>query len=226
VDHDPTLVWPSLVRQRYVVNAQAFVLGCEATTAVACWQGRVLAALHFQVLKKRDSAGPATVVRTIENEEMSSAVCKMVRRLQLSGLHGFDFMVEANTGRAHLIEMNPRATQVGHLTLGPGRDIPGALYAAVSGETPRLAPKVTELDTIALFPQEWIRDPSSEFLQTAYHDVPWDEPALVRDCAINHRRQRSWYSRGVPKTLPDILSTSPAPKNRTVGLDWEAKSSN
>ena len=85
VDHDFTLVWPSVVRQRYVVNAQAFVLGCEATTAVACWQGRVLAAIHFQVLRKRDSAGPATVVRTIENEEMSSAVCKMVSKAAAFG---------------------------------------------------------------------------------------------------------------------------------------------
>ena len=61
-------------------------------------------------------------------------------------------MLEAHTGNAHLIEINPRATQVGHLALGPGRDLPAALYAALSGICPPAAPKVTENDTIALFP--------------------------------------------------------------------------
>src|SRR6202040_999068 len=122
VDLDRTLVWPSLLRRRALVNAQEFVTGREATSTVACWNGTVLAGLDFEVLKKRDSAGPATVVRLIENAEMSATVQKIVRRLKLSGLHGFDFMLETRTGEAYLIEINPRATQVGHLTLGLGRD--------------------------------------------------------------------------------------------------------
>ena len=52
VDQDPTLVWPSLFRRRFVVNAQAFVAGREATSTIACWKGKVLASLHFEVLKK------------------------------------------------------------------------------------------------------------------------------------------------------------------------------
>ncbi len=91
--------------------------------------------------------------------------------------------------------MNPRATQVGHLPLGPGRDIPAALYAVLSGQSPQPAPKVTENDTIALFPQEWTRDPQSPFLRSAYHDIPWEEPELVRDCATNRQKQSAWYSR-------------------------------
>lgn len=191
VNQDKTLLWPSLVRRCSVVNAQEFVDGREATSAVACWQGTVLASLHFEVLSKRDSAaGPSSVVRLIENAEMSAAAEAMVRRLNLSGLHGFDFMLEAHTGNAYLIEINPRATQVGHLTLGPGRDLPAALYAALSGEVLRAAPKLTDNDTIALFPQEWMRDPESAFLRSAYHDVPWEEPELLRAC-VRIRRKRS-----------------------------------
>jgi predicted ATP-grasp superfamily ATP-dependent carboligase len=140
VDHDKTLLWPSLLRRQFVVNAQEFVAGREATSAVACWRGAVLASLHFEVINKRDSAGPSSVVRLVENSEMSFAAEKMVRRLNLSGLHGFDFMLEARTGNAHLIEINPRATQVGHLALGPGRDLPAALYAALSGLALHAAP--------------------------------------------------------------------------------------
>src|SRR5438094_9618538 len=70
VDQDKTLVWPSLLRHRSVVNAQAFVAGREATSTVACWNGSVLASLHFEVLHKRSSAGPATVMRLIDNVDM------------------------------------------------------------------------------------------------------------------------------------------------------------
>jgi hypothetical protein len=36
-----------------------------------------------------------------------------------------------------------------------------------------------------LFPQEWLRDPSSPYLHSGYHDVPWDQPDLVRACVRN-----------------------------------------
>ena len=179
VNRDKTLLSPAMLRRRSVVNAQEFVPGREATSAVACWQGKVLASLHFEVIHKRDAAGPSSVLRLIEHGEIAATAETMVSELKLSGLVGFDFMLEASTGDAHLIEINPRATQVGHLTLGPGRDLPAALYAVLSGEEIKLAPKLTESDTIALFPQEWMRDPGSPFLQSAYHDVPWGDPELL-----------------------------------------------
>lgn len=202
VDQDQMLLGSSLLRRKSVVNAQEYVSGMEATSTVACWEGTVLASLHFEVLKKADSAGHATVVRLIENEEMSNAAERMVRRLNLSGLIGFDFMLETSTGNPFLIEINPRATQVGHLTLGPGRDLPAALYAALSGNALRAAPSVTNKDTISLFPQEWIRDPASELLRSGYHDVPWEAPELLRACIRAGRKQRTWYSRSnVNQTL-------------------------
>jgi carbamoyl-phosphate synthase L subunit-like protein len=212
VDQDQTLLLPSLLRRRSVVNAQTFVSGSEATSTVACWQGIVLASLHFEVLQKADSAGHATVVRLIEHSEMSNTAETMVHELNLSGLLGFDFMLEAHTGNAYLLEINPRATQVGHLMLGPGRDLPAALCAAVSGDPLRAHPAVTENDTISLFPQEWIRDPASEFLRSSYHDVPWDEPELVRACVRAGRKQRAWYSDQNPNQV--LAATSPIQEHK------------
>jgi hypothetical protein len=188
VDYDKTLLWPSLMRRRGVVSAQTFVAGHEATSTVACWNGSILAALHFEVINKRHNAGPATVMRVLDHPEMSVAVEKVVRRLKLSGVHGFDFMLEAGSGNAYLIEMNPRTTQVGHLTLGAGRDIPAALVAALSDSTVHPAPKLTENELITLFPQEWMRDPASPYLRGGYHDVPWAEPGLLQVC-IRHARK-------------------------------------
>ncbi len=139
-----------------------------------------LPGLHFEVLCKTTPTGPASVMRLIDSCEMSIVAEKIVKRLNLSGLVGFDFMLEEQTGNPYLIEVNPRATQVGHLTLGPGRDLPAAFYAALTGEAIREAPKVTENRTIALFPQEWKRNPESSFLESGYHDVPWEEPELIR----------------------------------------------
>jgi len=195
-DNDRTLIWPSLLRGKPAVIAQSFVAGREATSTVACWQGKVLASLHLEVLRKVRSAGHASVVRLIENSEISSAIEKVARRLGLSGLCGFDFMIEEGSGNAYLIEINPRATQVGHLTLGEGRDLPAAMYSAASGQPIRVAPCVTQDKTIALFPHEWARDPQSEYLKTGYHDVPWDEPELVHACMRRGRKQSAWYSRG------------------------------
>jgi predicted ATP-grasp superfamily ATP-dependent carboligase len=174
------LLRPSLHRRRSAVNAQSFIAGREATSATACWQGSVLAATHFAVLQKGHFAGHATVVRRIDHPEMASAVEKMAKRLQLSGFHGFDFMLEDGSRDAYLIEINPRATQVGHLSFGAGRDLPGALVSALTGRPAEAIRKPSENDVIALFPQEWLRDPTSSYLRSGYHDVPWNQPGLLR----------------------------------------------
>lgn len=229
LDRDKTLVWPCLLRRRPVVNLQTFVAGREATSTIFCWQGRVQASLHFEVVKKTSSAGPSTVLRLIDNPEMSAAAEAMARRLRLSGLYGLDFMLEAESGKAYLIEINPRATQVGHLRLGPGRDIPAAFHAvlcdraAARGDGAKAAvtdtERVTEKDTIALFPQEWIRDPESPFLRAAYHDIPWEEPDLVQHCVSSREKQSAWYR---PKAAAPVAST-PEPlgaraKSSSAGL--------
>jgi hypothetical protein len=192
LDQDATLLRPSLAREKYIISAQKFVPGTEANSAVVCWKGTVLAALHFSVVAKKSATGHSTVVRAIERAEMISAAEKIARRLNLSGLCGLDFMLEAGTGHAYLIEINPRSTQVGHLSLGAGRDIPAALFAAVTGQEPRPSEPLTTQDTIALFPQEWIRDSASPYLRSAYHDVPWEEPELIRACIQARKKQQSW----------------------------------
>jgi len=194
LDGDKSLVWPSLMRKRALVSAQSYVAGREATSAIACWNGRLLASLHFEVLTKSSPTGHATVMRLIDNREMLIAAEKIVRRLNLSGLVGLDFMLEDQTGNPYLIEINPRATQVGHLALGPGCDLPAALYAAMTGEEVRGARKVTENKVIALFPQEWKRNPDSPYLRSGYHDVPWEEPELVRACVLSARKPNALNS--------------------------------
>lgn len=194
IDHDMRWIRPALQRRRAVVNAQEFISGRDATSLVACWKGEVLAALHFEVVNKQYVNGPASVLRVIEDAGITMAIEKLVRRLNLSGIDGFDFLLEKETGTPYLIEMNPRATQVGHLALGAGHNLPAALSAVVSGKPIPETHKVTENRTIALFPQEWLRNPQSTFLTTAYHDIPWEEPELIRACLRKTRKWNDWQT--------------------------------
>jgi hypothetical protein len=206
-DQDAALVRPAILRKKFIISAQKYVNGTEATSAVACWNGKVIASLHFEVVNKKHAAGHATVVRAIDNAEMIAAATKLARRLNLSGLYGFDFMLEAGTRHAYIIEINPRATQVGHLALGAGRDIPAALFSAVSDQTLQVSTPVTDKDTIALFPQEWLRDSASPYLRSAFHDVPWEEPELIRECIQSRKKSNS---RCAHKSSLESLSTAGA----------------
>jgi hypothetical protein len=161
------------------ISLQPFVSGKPATTSFACWQGEVLAAIHLDVAVS-EGTGPACVVRPVECPEMLAAANTIAARFGLSGLHGLDFIRDAH-GHVHLLEINPRAAQTSYLALGPGRDLIAPLVARATGRTIADRPAITEKDAIALFPQEWSRDPASPWLQSAYHAVPWDDRDFLRE---------------------------------------------
>jgi len=165
-------------KPRPVISVQRFVSGKAATASFACWQGEVVAAIHLDVLVSQGATGPACVVERVDCPEMQRAAATLAHKFHLSGLHGLDFIRDAS-GAAHLIEINPRATQTSYLALGEGHDLPAALIAALRGSKAIARPAATEQGMIALFPQEWTRDPASAYLKTAYHDVPHDDPAIL-----------------------------------------------
>ncbi len=111
-----------------------------------------------------------------------AAIRRVAERFGLSGLHGLDFVRDdAMAGRPHLIEINPRATQASPLALGPGHDLAAALAGCVSPSVQGARPLATANPVIALFPQEWRRNfRQSAWLHSAYLDVPWDDPAVLR----------------------------------------------
>jgi hypothetical protein len=163
------------------VSVQAYVAGEPATTSVACWQGRVLASIHMDVLETSDPTGPASVMRRVDCPQMEETAHRLVARFGLSGLHGLDFMRDA-AGNVHLIETNPRATQSSALALGPGHDLVAAMTGCIAPSARGARPLVTTNDIFALFPQEWRRDPNSGWLRSAHLDVPWDEPEVLKAC--------------------------------------------
>jgi carbamoylphosphate synthase large subunit len=180
IDHDPNLVGPWLRQREREVSIQSFVRGSDANIAVACWQGEVLAGISVEVMRSGFSKGPSAIVRILPDGPMLRAAKNIVRRLGVSGMCGLDFMVEEKSAIPHLIEINARATQTGHLPLGPSHDLPAALFAAMSGKPPREREPMIQNDIVALFPLAWQSAPTSPLLKSGFHDVPWEEPRLVR----------------------------------------------
>ena len=193
INSDTSLLLPFLKRLRSIVSVQKAIRGVEANSAIACWRGRLLACLSVQVLERRDAKGPATVVRIVENPQMRRTAEKVSTCFGLSGLFGLDYIIDEQTGIPNLIEFNGRATQTCHLDLGLGKNPVDALVGGVSGASPRCL-RVTDSDTIALFPQEWKRDPASSYLRTGFHDVPWSYPDLVRACVKRRLHEEKWLS--------------------------------
>jgi len=180
LDHDAFGLRSWMQGEHPVLSVQSYVDGWPANIGVACWRGEILATNCAEAVATLSATGPSTVARIIQNNEMVHAATAIVRVLGLSGLIGFDFMVEAATGHAHLIEMNPRVTPICTIPLGAGHDLPEAFTARLAGRMPQDRPPRTDSEIIAYFPDTWRQDASNRLLQTAFHDVPWDEPDLVR----------------------------------------------
>jgi len=188
MDRDYTLLARFLRFEHPQLSVQQFVAGQDANIVVACWQGEVLAQIAATVLRTRGPKAPAAVIRLAENYDMSSAVKKIVRRLGLSGLAGFDFVIEDGTNKAFLIEINPRATQASHLQLGIGRDLGAALVASLSGRPVARRPAVTNRNTIVLWPHAPDDILPRELVEKAYFDTLRDDPEVVRLYASSRKR--------------------------------------
>jgi hypothetical protein len=183
VDRDPVLLLPFLRRERPQMSIQRAIRGRDANCAIACWQGEILSMLCMEVIQRTEAQGPGSVLRQIRNEEMENAARAVVKSLGLSGLVGLDFMIEDETEAAYLLELNPRSTQTAHLCMGEYNAPAFAFAAKLQGRSVACTSNVPS-DTVALFPQEWQRDPESEYLSHAYHDVPWHAPDFVHSAMM------------------------------------------
>jgi hypothetical protein len=190
---DAYFLHAALKPQKPVVGVQRFITGLPATTSMACWNGKMLAANHFDVILTQHDKGPACVLDHVTDAQMDDAARAVAARFQLSGLHGLDY-VRDQDGQVHLLEINPRATPTAHLVFGDGQDLCGALLAAM-GHAPAQRPVVID-SRIALFPQEVTRDPGSSWMQDAFHDVPWEDPETAL-ASLPADRQPDWLIRAL-----------------------------
>jgi hypothetical protein len=227
VDRDPFSILPAVAGASPVVNVQRFIEGTPANSAVACWNGEVLASISVAAMRTRGAQGASTVVRVIDHPEMIEVGVKLIRRLRLSGFCGFDFLLEAGTSAAHLIEMNARTTPISHLALSEGRNLVTALATRLDGITAICPTPSIAQDVVAFFPQAWLLEPGSELLYSGYHDIPWGEQALVRELMKLPWPERGFLARLLSRvrqsTGATSVSTLPVHYGAASSLDFTAR---
>ena len=161
------------------VLLQQVVAGRLAMQTVACQDGHVLDSVGFEAVEIHPRKRASTILRATVHAEMADSARRMVAALHCSGFVSFDFIVDAED-RAFLIEMNPRPIGSTHLGRLFSHDL---VKAFLTGQAHNrgialLAPGTT----VALFPKELERDPTSAYLNGSdpvVHDVPETEPAVL-----------------------------------------------
>jgi hypothetical protein len=162
---------------------QSFMPGIPAMRTVSAWQGEVLDGVSFVAERIHPApTGPSTVVRFVDNAEMAETARRIVAALGCSGFVSFDFMLDETTGRAALIEANPRPIGTTHLAALYGHDACAPLLARLAGRPVPVQPEIVGPPLIALFPKEIERDPQnlSRLHAPPLHlDVPSGEPGVM-----------------------------------------------
>lgn len=165
--------------QRLLV--QAFIPGAYHSQALAVWRGSPLAGFGWErkvaTMACKGQTAVLRFVRSLETRDFSEALCKA---FGISGFCNVQFVLDCS-GQAHLLEINRRIVTHMHVGERIGVDLAAALARRRRGlPAATRAPQLTEGQSVAIFPREWLRDPDSPYLRECPADVPWDEPELIK----------------------------------------------
>ncbi len=195
VNCDPLAFWPSSPPGSAEVSLQKFIHGRPANAMLLCCRGKVLGLVAVEVLATQGKTGVGTIIRIIQNAEIAEISNRLADRLCLSGFHGLDFIIEETTGAPYLIELNPRCTQLGHLVLPGQGDLVGAFCRCLGSKTAYASDPPIDEKTVAFFPQAVAWNFDSPYFAQSHQDIPWQEPALVRELLRESWPERRWPMR-------------------------------
>jgi predicted ATP-grasp superfamily ATP-dependent carboligase len=162
---------------------QAFIAGPYHSQSLVAKRGVVLASFaHERYVATASIKGQTAVLRFIESpgtREFSETLC---RGLGMTGFLSTQFVLDAKSGDAYLLEINRRLVTHMHLGERVGKDLAVAFFnrhePALQASAEGKGEGASEI--IAVFPREWLRDPDSPYLVDFPVDVPWDDPALLQ----------------------------------------------
>jgi hypothetical protein len=135
------------------VSLQQRIDGVAAKRSVASRDGKVLAGISVEPL----DGGPALVAKVIRHSVMDDISAFVVATLNLSGIVGFDFMLEHGTRQPWLIAVKPYATPISQLVAAGDIGLSDALHAGFAG----IPDRRDFADAVVMpFPRDGRRDPA------------------------------------------------------------------
>lgn len=196
VDRDPLAFWNLRSQRGMEITVQEFICGRPANAMLALNTGRVLSKVSVEVLVSDGPTGAANVIRRVQNTAIGEISAKIADRLKLSGFVGLDFVISAEDGKPYLIEMNPRCTQLGHLEFPDQCSLAAAYSANLSGSALPVSESPITSRNIFLFPQNRATAGAGMRAdESAYLDVPVNQPALTSELLLEPWPQRQWLAR-------------------------------
>lgn len=162
---------------------QAFIRGRIGATAVLFDHGRPACWFSYFLCRNWPHAtSPASAIEICARPEMEEILERLGGMTGYDGLCGLDWALDEGTGRALLLEMNPRPTPGLHAAPHAGVSFPGAIADWMAGKKTIQRPAGAGGELYRLFPQNLfpaIRDhDAGEFMKT-WADAPFRCPRLL-----------------------------------------------
>jgi len=161
---------------------QQLVEGPTTCTLELCNRGEVIGDVMYQGIRTMPRTGGTTVFR----ESMSDGACqdaaaKVVHALNFSGLCGFDFIMDRETGNPYLVDGNCRITPAVSMAYHGGCDMIEAWIHVANGEsTPHLPVTKTGVRT-----------------KMQFGDFVWlleSYAATFKDWSKERKLQKAWWA--------------------------------
>jgi predicted ATP-grasp superfamily ATP-dependent carboligase len=162
---------------------EVFVDGPQLSHVFVARGGRILAGLtRLKVKSYPNPHGPSSVVRVVDVPKVADHAARFAERVRYNGFGSLQCVVDPASKSPQFVEFNCRPVPMHHLgEEAVGIDWCKAWHAELDGQSPPTFAGPIFKRQVALFPQEWMRDPQSKYLTTnALHDVPWDDPGLLK----------------------------------------------
>jgi biotin carboxylase len=162
--------------QRWCI--QTLIEGPTAMVQFFAKDGVVLASYALARLETDPfPTGPTTVLKVIENAEMLRAAEEVAKLMNYNGFGSAQFVIpEGESGPAFMFEANMRIGVSMHLGEYIGIDLVRALKQSLTG-APLYQDPLRVGASVALYPQEPMRDPTSPHMNGIV-DIPTDDPEL------------------------------------------------
>jgi len=160
-------------------NVQRYIKGIPMTHIFSALNGEIKSQVSARVICNKPPNGPSSVVQFVKNEQIRQVAVKLIRKVGFTGFGCLDFMMEDDTQKIYLLEFNPRPTALCHLAKKVGINLFSAMRDSLTNRVIDEKSEPNKELTIALYPQEIMRDPNSKYVTTCYHDVPYKDNGLM-----------------------------------------------
>lgn len=170
----------TIFSQELGISVQKFLELRRGHCSFAAIDGELLANNPMLTLASHPGkTGPTSVSQSLPCSLTEQSASLIVKKLRYNGFGSFDYMIDEVNQKIYFIELNARPTPWAHYS-GEivTHDLPVLLFQKLNHKM--LQKNEQKHFQIALYPNELKRDAHSEFLKTAFHDIPVNDERLKK----------------------------------------------